>query len=115
MRETVGLFLAQPHLPHQGIDAFAAFSGRLTCVDDQWFVQNGCQRFARVQRGKRVLKHDLHTLAQQRVRLWIYASDVPPIHDQGTRRGLFNQGQQARQRGLATTRLAHHSQRATSA
>jgi hypothetical protein len=94
-------------------DAIAALGGRALAVDDERLLDNLSRSHARVQRGIRILKNDLHVASRESKFLPRVLEDVRPAKPHFSRGGFDEPEDAAARGGLAAAGFPNKAERLT--
>ncbi|MNV43200.1 hypothetical protein D3C71_1349070 [compost metagenome] len=110
VRIALVMFGPQADLLHHLLHFLAPFGLAQRGIDQQWFSQLVTNFLPWIERGVGALEHHLHIAAQLLAFGFAGAVDLGAGNLQRAGRGLFDQGQGARQGRLAAAGLADHGQ-----
>ena len=110
MREAVGVRGVEAHLRQQLLDA-AVMVPAVQAVDHERLGERRPHRLARIQRGVRVLEHELHATTQGTKTRTLEPGDVVVAEPDRAAVARLQPGDAASERGLAASRLADEAER----
>ena len=109
VRIAAGVLGRQPHALQQLRYAGAGLVA--PAVDDEGLGERVAYGHARVERGERILEHDLHVAAQRAQRIALQGEHRCSLELHAATGGVQQAQQQASGGGLATSRFAHQPER----
>jgi hypothetical protein len=113
MRISLEMRRVETDKPEELGDAIAALGGRALSVDDERLLDNLSRSHARVQRGIRILKNDLHVASRESKFLPRVLEDVRSAEPHLSRGGFDEPEDAAAGGGFAAAGFPHEAERLT--